>query len=213
MSSLFHDSEYPVAKRRAIKPVPSNNRRANTLRIIAGQWRGRKLPFGDHEGLRPTGDRVRETLFNWLQLDIIGARCVDLFAGAGALGFEAASRGAKHVTMIEKSIAVANQLRQNEALLNSHNTQVIHSDALHWLDINTVDCDILFLDPPFANDLLQQSIDRLKTKPLKPHCLIYIESAKGSCFTTPAHWQLLKDKSSGQINYALYQLVNNVVSH
>ncbi|ROR98946.1 16S rRNA m(2)G-966 methyltransferase [Sinobacterium caligoides] len=198
-------------KRHPSKPRPTNKRSANSLRIIGGRWRGRKLTFADSDGLRPTGDRIRETLFNWLQGDIAGARCLDLFSGAGALGFEAASRGAAIVTMIEYSAPVATQLRQNEQLLKSDNTQVIHDDALRWLqhelaNSNELDYNIILLDPPFAGELLQESLDALaQPAKLKINTLIYLEMEKSSNFQVPAHWQQLKAKTAGQVSYYLYQ--------
>ena len=115
----------------ASKAVPAAT---GKLRIIAGEWRSRQLPVLDLPGLRPTTDRVRETLFNWLQNDVPGARCLDLFAGSGALGFEAASRGAASVTLLEMQPAAANQLAANMQLLQAQNMQLIRADALGWLE-------------------------------------------------------------------------------
>ena len=120
------------------------------LRIVGGEWRGRRLPVLDQPGLRPTPDRVRETLFNWLAPLITGARCLDLFAGSGALGFEAASRGAGRVVMIEKSANVVRVLRENRLLLDARQVEVIHADAGPWLAGQAEPFDLVFLDPPFC---------------------------------------------------------------
>ena len=124
------------------------------LRIVAGEWRGRRLPVLDQPGLRPTPDRVRETLFNWLAPLITGARCLDLFAGSGALGFEAASRGAGRVAMIEKSANLVRVLRENRLLLDARQVEVIQADAGLWLAGQAEPFDLVFLDPPFAENLL-----------------------------------------------------------
>jgi 16S rRNA (guanine966-N2)-methyltransferase len=179
---------------------------ANSLRIIAGQWRGRRLSFIDSDGLRPTGDRVRETLFNWLQIDIPGAICVDLFAGAGALGFEAASRGAAKVVMIEQSKAVAVGLQQNAALLQAETVEIVHRSAIDWMANQTEAADIVFVDPPFAGDLLEQSLAHLAAASwIKDSTLIYVETARHQRFTAPTGWHQLKQQSSGQVSVYLYQ--------
>ncbi|MFZ1575209.1 MAG: 16S rRNA (guanine(966)-N(2))-methyltransferase RsmD, partial [Chromatiaceae bacterium] len=127
------------------------------LRIVGGEWRGRRLPVLDQPGLRPTPDRVRETLFNWLAPLIRGAWCLDLFAGSGALGFEAASRGADRVVMIEKLANVARVLHENKLLLDARQIEVIHTDAGPWLAGQAEPFNLVFLDPPFAEDLLGPS--------------------------------------------------------
>ena len=127
----------------------------NLLRIIGGEWRSRKLKFADVPGLRPTPDRVRETLFNWLQWHVPGARCLDLFAGSGALGLEALSRGARDVVMVEKHPAAAQALRDNLTLLGARNARLVHDDALRYLGRVTVAFDLIFLDPPFRQMLLE----------------------------------------------------------
>ena len=124
------------------------------LRIVGGEWRGRRLSVLDQPGLRPTPDRVRETLFNWLAPLIKGAWCLDLFAGTGALGFEAASRGADRVVMIEKLANVVRVLHENRLLLDARQIEVIHADASPWLAGQAEPFNLVFLDPPFAEDLL-----------------------------------------------------------
>ena len=131
--------------------------KASQLRIIGGQWRSRRLPVASVPGLRPTPDRVRETLFNWLQMKVPGARCLDLFAGSGALGFEAASRGAADVVLIEKHPAAFKQLCSNIEFLNAADqVQSLHTDAVAFLQTTPQPFDVIFLDPPFHQDWLNQ---------------------------------------------------------
>ena len=136
-------------------------RTTNQLRLIGGRFRGRRLPFPDQPGLRPTPDRVRETLFNWLAPVIVGARCLDAFAGSGALGFEAASRGAGEVVLIERSPLVARQLQVNAQTLGAAEVRIQQADTLQWLAAAGHPFDIVFLDPPFADDLLMPAIAHL----------------------------------------------------
>ena len=131
------------------------------IRIIAGQWRGRKLPVVSVQGLRPTPNRVRETLFNWLQAHIHQARCLDLFAGSGAIGFEAASRGAEHVVMVEKHHKAAQQLRQNLKTINADNISIKNTDAYHYLESKPEPFNIIFLDPPFRKGHLNKILDQI----------------------------------------------------
>ncbi|HET8705194.1 MAG TPA: 16S rRNA (guanine(966)-N(2))-methyltransferase RsmD, partial [Pseudomonadales bacterium] len=132
------------------------------LRIIGGQWRGRKLRFAAVEGVRPTGDRIRETLFNWLMFDIEDTRCLDLFAGSGALGFEAASRGAREVVLIDRHPKVVEQLNENAKLLNFGGFEIEKTDAEHFLGSKPPAFDIVFLDPPFAEDKTAYLLDLLE---------------------------------------------------
>lgn len=183
------------------------------VRIIAGQWRGRKLPVLMVEGLRPTGDRVKETLFNWLMPYIVDSRCLDCFAGSGSLGFEALSRQAKSVTFIEYEKSVAKQLQQNLQQLKCKPEQakVIQQNSLDWLkqSQNQPHFDLVFLDPPFHHNLAQQAIDRLhQYQWLAPNALIYVETEKGLSLQVPPHWQLHKQKITGMVSYRLYQLTD-----
>ena len=174
------------------------------IRIIAGQWRGRKLDVEDAEGLRPTPDRLRETLFNWLQMDIPHATCLDCFAGTGALGFEALSREAKQVVMIDSNPALIKQLENHASQLNSQQHDIILTDALNWLNHTEESFDIIFLDPPFHQGLLEKSLNIIKDKQLlKIDGKIYIESEK--TFVLPEGWNVLKQKKAGQVNA---QLIN-----
>jgi len=181
------------------------------LRIIGGRWRGRRLPVAHQPGLRPTPDRVRETLFNWLAPCIAGSRCLDCFAGSGALGLEAASRGAAEVVMIERSRPLVRVLEANVADLagadqNEGLIQVIHADALDWLARTApVAFDICFLDPPFAAGLLGDATGLLATRAwLTPSALVYLEAARADGFSSlPPGWTLRRDKNAGQVRYAL----------
>jgi len=176
------------------------------LRIIAGKWRSRKLTFPDQEKLRPTPDRVRETLFNWLQADVSGSCCLDLFAGSGALGFEAASRGADKVVMIEHSRDAASVLSQNIKLLDAGNIELVVVDALEWLMSNQCRFDIVFLDPPYKAGLLGKCCEILDSgQSLAENAKIYVEHAHGDDdILIPDGWECLQDKSAGQVAYKLY---------
>jgi len=177
----------------------------NTLRIIGGQWRGRKLEFPAIDAIRPTPDRVRETVFNWLQNDIVGARCLDLFAGSGALGFEALSRGAAQVVFVDREPRIGQYLRATLKLLNVSAGEVHAADSLKWLTIPGQPFDIVFLDPPFAADTLPSICERLEQGGwLAPEALIYIESASsGGTPIVPGNWALIKSKTAGQVGYHL----------
>jgi 16S rRNA (guanine966-N2)-methyltransferase len=174
------------------------------LRIIGGQWRSRRLRFPAVDGLRPTMDRVRETVFNWLQYDVEGARTLDAFAGSGALGFEALSRGAKEVIFLEKHPNAALQLRENLEILQARNAQVWAGDALLWLQQNPEPFDLVFLDPPFGKDLLQPAIDALR---LLPGALVYVEHEVRLQPLFPAEWQEIKHKETKEFCFRLFEIV------
>ncbi len=179
----------------------------NKLRIIAGNWRSRQIIFDDIEGLRPTPARVRETLFNWLQDDIIGSRCLDLYAGSGALSFEAASRGAKQVVQIEQNPKVCQQLKTNAVNLNATQVKLIQSDVFRCLVSDVQIFDIVFIDPPFHKKLAIQSCQWLEDKGwLSTKAKIYLEvENKLSLNGIPENWQLLKAKSAGEVDYYLFE--------
>ncbi len=179
---------------------------AQQLRIIGGQWRGRKLSFPSADGLRPTGDRTRETLFNWLVPDLHNAQCLDLFSGSGALGIEALSRGAAHTTFLETNAVAVQQLKKNLQLLDCQQSRVEQTDALHWLNQTPNNqADIVFIDPPFALDLWDQIIERLDRHHwLRDQAAIYIESPKKVALHTPANWHMHREKVSGDVCYRLY---------
>ncbi|MGD9163167.1 MAG: 16S rRNA (guanine(966)-N(2))-methyltransferase RsmD [Chromatiales bacterium] len=177
---------------------------ASVVRIIGGQHRGRKLPFAELPGLRPTGDRIRETLFNWLQPVIEGARCLDLFAGSGALGMEAASRGAARVVMVEQAGAVVRQLQRNRELLGLDQVNIVRADALQFLEQSPTPFNIVFLDPPFAQNLLAALCQRLTLGWLADGARIYLEEDNSREFPVlPEGWQWLKQKRAGQVRYGL----------
>lgn len=181
----------------------------NRVRIIGGEHRGRLVSFPDGEGLRPTADRIRETVFNWLQPVIVGARCLDLFAGSGALGFEAASRGASRVVMIEKASKTARCLRDNVALLGlSDHVEVVQSDALRWLEGEATSFDILFVDPPFADGLVPQIMALLARGGwVAAGGYVYVEQdLRQALPALPQGWELVRDKRSGQVAYRLIKV-------
>ena len=187
------------------------------IRIIAGQYRGRKLPVLMAEGLRPTTDRVKETVFNWLMPYIQNALCLDCFAGSGSLGFEAISRGAQHATLLELNNAAAKQLKQNVQLLNAENINIKQVDSLAFLnsstpvDLDTQPFDLVFLDPPFNKQLVEKSALLLNEGWLAPKALVYVEmeshsNHKNNQQSIPNNWRLLKEKTAGQVTYQLYQV-------
>lgn len=186
---------------------PGNSRgaQARTLRIIGGRWRGRKLRFPDQDALRPTPDRVRETLFNWLGPDIAGARCLDLFAGSGALGLEALSRGAARVLFVEQGVAAARDLTATLTEWEGAGGEVRRADALALLAGPAEAFNIVFLDPPFASSLLEGAAVRLAQGGwLAPGALIYAEAAARTGLPPlPPNWRLLKAKQAGEVGYHL----------
>jgi 16S rRNA (guanine966-N2)-methyltransferase len=181
--------------------------RARVLRIIGGSWRGRKLRFPASAAIRPTPDRVRETLFNWLGTATPGARCLDLFAGSGALGLEALSRGAAHVTFVEHDAAVAAALRARLEEWQATDALVERTDALHYLSGAVRPFDIVFLDPPFASDLASRAAARLEERHwLKPGARIYLEcAARDGLPSLPRSWRPLKTKQAGEVGYHLFE--------
>ncbi|EJC1154773.1 16S rRNA (guanine(966)-N(2))-methyltransferase [Cronobacter sakazakii] len=185
------------------KPTSSGS---GQIRIIGGQWRGRKLPVPDSPGLRPTTDRVRETLFNWLAPYLVGARCLDCFAGSGALGLEALSRYAADATLLEMERSVAQQLQKNLATLKSSAAKVVNTNTLNFLNQNGEPHDIVFVDPPFRKGLLEETLNLLETRGwLAPQALIYVESeVENGLPPVPANWQLHREKVAGQVAYRLY---------
>lgn len=188
------------------RPAPKTSHN-NQLRIIAGLWRGRKLSFPDIEGLRPTGDRIRETLFNWLAPEIQGSRCLDLFAGSGALGVEALSRGAATSVMIERDSKAAAQLKANLEILNAEAGRIINADALSLLQKRNPEAPyhIIFIDPPFQLKLWQAVIDALEAGNwLAENATIYIESGRDDVYQPPINWQLHRDKHAGAVSYRLF---------
>jgi len=192
-------------RRKKKRHTPQNN--AGSFRIIAGQWRGRRLCFPVAEGLRPTTDRVRETLFNWLHPQIEGANVLDLFAGSGSLGFEALSRGAASLTFVEQEHSVVQAINDNLSLLGGK-AEVVNANALSWLKgRNLNDVDLVLLDPPFRKGLLDLCLDYLGADALlRSGTLIYLELEKErKDLRVPDGWHLLKEKIAGQVSYRLYE--------
>ena len=178
-----------------------------SIRIIAGKHRGRKLPVILADGLRPTTDRIKETLFNWLMPYVQNSHCLDCFSGAGSLGFEAYSRGAQQVTLLELNKNAALQLKQNKQLLAANTIDVIQTDTLHFLKQPTKTFNIVFIDPPFRQDLVTKTIELLNQGWLADSAIIYLEVEKEATnLTIPENWQLLKEKQAGQVSYRLYQM-------
>ncbi|URN99041.1 16S rRNA (guanine(966)-N(2))-methyltransferase [Leclercia adecarboxylata] len=176
------------------------------IRIIGGQWRGRKLPVPDSPGLRPTTDRVRETLFNWLAPSMVDARCLDCFAGSGALGIEALSRYAASATLLEMDRSVAQQLQQNLVTLKAAHARVVNTNSLAFLAQAGTPHDVVFVDPPFRKGLLEETLTLLENNGwLANDALIYVESeVENGLPPVPAHWDLHREKVAGQVAYRLY---------
>ncbi len=202
------------------KPASAKTLATGQVRIIGGDARGRKLQVLDQPGLRPTSDRVRETLFNWLQFDIAGTRCLDAYAGSGALGFEALSRGAASVTLLEKSPQIANCLQNNlnqwqQAGLVSPDSRVIITDTLKWLQTQPASTpnetyksyDIIFLDPPFMQDLLAKTLDQLiNSNWIHADTWLYLEQEKGQTWPAlPANWHCHREKTTAQVAFSLWR--------
>ncbi|HEX5336882.1 MAG TPA: 16S rRNA (guanine(966)-N(2))-methyltransferase RsmD [Gallionella sp.] len=175
----------------------------NKVRIIGGDMRSRVISFPDAQGLRPTPDRVRETLFNWLGQTLYGRTCLDLFAGSGALGFEAASRGAERVVMVEKNPAVFRALQDNLKKLGASNVFVHGRDGLEFASRDAQRYDVIFLDPPFDSDYLPKLLEILPQR-LNDNGVLYVETGKE--LEVPSGWQVLKSGKAGQVHYQLLQI-------
>jgi len=189
-----------------LKKQSNKNAAKGNIRIIAGQHRGRKLPVLMADGLRPTTDRVKETVFNWLMPYIQDATCLDCFAGSGGLGFEALSRGAKTVTFVELNKAAAQQLSANKALLHASNIEIHVTNAINFLQQTQQKFSLVFIDPPFRKGLAQQAAEAISQHGLTENALIYVEmEVDNNTQVMPKNWQLLKEKVAGQVVYRLYQ--------
>lgn len=183
---------------------------ANRIRIIGGQWRGRSLQFPTAEGLRPTNNRIRETLFNWLAPYIHGSHCLDLFCGSGALGFEAMSRGASAVTFVDINTACIEQLRVHATTLGTQHAEFVCQDAHSWLlkeEPNLQRFDVIFLDPPFNQPIFLSQCLTVLSQPstLKSPAWIYTESTPKQPVTIGNNWQSLHDKVTGNVRYNLFR--------
>jgi 16S rRNA (guanine966-N2)-methyltransferase len=173
---------------------------AGKLRIVGGKYRSRRLRIAERPGLRPTPDRVRETLFNWLGQDLANLACLDLFAGSGALGFEAASRGAAAVVMVEQDRVALAELERSRNALGAAQVSIVAGDALAFLAAGRARFDVVFLDPPFRQNALPEALARLPPR-LQPRARIYVESAAPVAVAPP--WTELKRARAGQVSYQL----------
>lgn len=177
-----------------------------SIRIIGGRWRRRRIAVPEGDAIRPTPDRVRETVFNWLAPTIGGARCLDLFAGSGAFGIEAASRGAQHVVMVEREPALAEKLIEEvNALGAGEQVSVRRSDALALLELGAAEpFDVVFVDPPYGNNLEGPVCAALDAGGwLAEDALIYVETNRAAKMQWPADWEVLREKEAGQVRYYL----------
>jgi len=181
-------------------------RNAGKLRIVAGSLRGSRIDVLDSEGLRPTSDRVRETVFNWLAPVVAGARCLDLFAGTGALGIEAISRGAADCVFVERDRGLSQQLAATLARLKIDNAHVVNTDALTWLANPPQMFDLVFLDPPFAGGLWNQAAARLEANgALADEAWIHVESPSAAAIALPETWRLHREATAGAVHFGLYR--------
>ncbi|MGF6531094.1 MULTISPECIES: 16S rRNA (guanine(966)-N(2))-methyltransferase RsmD [Paraburkholderia] len=191
--------------------APSHRGKPHAIRIIGGDWKRTPLPVLDLDGLRPTPDRVRETLFNWLGQRLDGQRCLDLFAGSGALGFEAASRGAARVLMVERHGKAAGQLRANQARLAPNTIEVAEADALRLAaSLAPGSFDVVFLDPPFDSDLLGRALE-LAAPLVSAEGFLYVEAGDAlDVAQTPAlaGWTIVRQGKAGAVHYHLLQREN-----
>lgn len=177
--------------------------RPGSVRIIGGRWRGKRLAVADSDSIRPTPDRVRETLFNWLAPLLPGARCLDLYAGTGVLGIEALSRGASEVVFVERAADIARQIDAHLEVLVAPGGRVVTADAEAFLKGTPVVCDVVFLDPPYGTPLTNLCT-LLDGGWLAPQARIYLEwNRKQPAPDLPPGWQLLRDKTAGQVRFAL----------
>ncbi|MGA8050401.1 MAG: 16S rRNA (guanine(966)-N(2))-methyltransferase RsmD [Burkholderiales bacterium] len=188
--------------------MPAGSRRESNkprgrVRIVGGTWRSRLINVPASPDLRPTPDRVRETLFNWLGGDLSGLACLDLFAGSGALGFEAASRGAGHVVMVERDPGALARLQANRATLLAHQVEIVAGDALAYLARAARRFDVVFLDPPFRQNALPAVLAALPSH-LNPEARVYVEAAQPVEPQPP--WKELRCKRAGRVSYQLLQL-------
>ncbi|MFK7814736.1 MAG: 16S rRNA (guanine(966)-N(2))-methyltransferase RsmD [Gammaproteobacteria bacterium] len=198
----------------------------NNLRIIGGMWRSRRIQFIDSPKIRPTPDRVRETLFNWLINDISGAVCLDLFSGSGALGFEALSRGAEQVILVEEDVHIASTLSEQKKQFKAHAIEIKNQSALDYLQKVSQQFDVIFLDPPFDSDLLDKVVPFIINQQLlSENGTLYVESSalqngdksqNAKTVIPVARWSELvlqslscvREKVSGEVRYALYKRGN-----
>jgi 16S rRNA (guanine(966)-N(2))-methyltransferase RsmD len=176
----------------------------NRVRIVGGQWRSRLIRFPDVDGLRPTPDRVRETVFNWLGQELTGKRCLDLFAGSGVLGLEAASRGAREVVLVERDARACRALEDNLRLLGPAQVRLVRADALEFLRSDAGLYDLVFLDPPYASGGRDLLLERVRAR-LAPQALVYVEAPQAA--QPPAGWEAFRSARAGMVHYQLLRAV------
>ena len=185
------------------RDIKQNSKKQNTVRINAGEWRSRLLKVPDAEGLRPTPERVRQTVFNWLGQDLTGLYCLDLFAGTGVMGFEALSRNAKAVVLVEKTPAVYKAILDNKAALNADAAQVFNIDALSFLSQNRQPFDVIFLDPPYNLGWLDKILPLLPAH-MSADGVVYAEAEYA--IQADETWQVIKQSKAGNVFYHLLKL-------
>jgi 16S rRNA (guanine966-N2)-methyltransferase len=192
----------PRQSARQPAPAPS----VGKVRLIAGRWRGTRLDVPDLPGLRPTSDRVRETVFNWLMPMLPGARVLDVFAGSGALGLEAVSRGAAGAVLVERDPALAGALRATTARLpGGEAASVVQADALAWLASQPeASFDLAFVDPPFAEGLWDRVLPLVASR-LRPEAWLYVEAPHEAAVALPPQWRLHREGRTREVRYALYR--------
>ncbi len=202
-SANFSKNRKPPSKTKSLGTGHSGK---GLVRIIAGKWRGRKLAVPNVQGLRPTPDRIRETVFNWLTGIVDEADCLDLFCGSGALGFEAASRGANSVELVDQDSKVVAQVELNLTTLEATNIKISQTKVVDYLESQAAPKDIVFIDPPFGLDLVGITINQLESNGwLKINSFIYLETeAELVELHTPEHWVLHRQKKSGEVFSRLY---------
>lgn len=191
-----HASDAPAGK-------PRKGAGRNRVRIIGGEWRSRLVSFPDAQGLRPTPDRVRETLFNWLGQRLTGLAVLDLFAGSGVLGFEALSRGAARVVMVEHDRAACEQLRETARTLAAEGAEIVPGEAIAWLASTRETFDVVFIDPPYASELAAAALEKLPAR-LNAGARVYVESASRPV-AQGGRWKALREGSAGAARFALYE--------
>lgn len=191
------------------------DKKLNSVRINAGEWRSRVLKFPDATGLRPTPERVRQAVFNWLGQDLTGFTCLDLFAGTGVMGFEALSRGATSVTLIEKSTPAYRALIENKQLLKADKAQIFHQDAMQFIEGNTLKFNLIFLDPPYHQEWLPKILPLL-ARHSSADGFIYVEAeyaldkALEAMTEAAKAWKVIKQSKAGNVFYHLLKLSNDV---
>ena len=187
--------------------VNSLDRAPQYVKIIAGHWRGTRLPVMLKDGVRPTANRVRETLFNWLRMSIEGSHCLDMFAGSGALGFEAVSRGAGSATLIDNDPKIIGLLTEQAKRLHADNIKILCADSLQFCEQTNNQYDCIFIDPPFSRFNLAEILDKItSSQMLKDNTLIYVEGPAGNLpQQLPSEWQWKRQSKAGDVEYGLIQ--------